>query len=181
VSGVIVGVDFNGVITKMPLCLDFIIKWNWDRIWNYFLGTKIGHWIHWHQKPTWVKQLLLQLKKKGDRIVVITATWNRHKELIVGWLEKFSVPFDKVVLNTEKTAVVDFKVQAFLEEKCDVFLEDRAFLARMMAQQLPFSVIVQPLGNIQAISKRKEVIALIQKFWREFGQKPIKRKEERQV
>ena len=63
-----------------------------------------------------------ELKKEGNKIVLITARWDLEntnvKKLTEEWLKNQNIPYDNLVVNAST------KLEAALENKVDIFVDD---------------------------------------------------------
>lgn len=137
----IIGVDIDGVITDEgpadnniwhnALCnflgkevkrvkdkYDFIEAYNLpEKTINEFIENKI-HEIYWNVKPaSGAKETLEKLHVKGFTIFLITARNERFRNLTEKWLDKYSIPYDKLFHEDNKAPLAEkLNIELFLED-----------------------------------------------------------------
>ena len=134
----IVGFDMDGVILYFPgynlvkrMGLDKILLTRLIR--NRFFRQVFYYLIVRVNKN--VKEILISLKEKGDRIVIISCNPSPN-----GFLEKYlrknSIPFDGLHLWNRRCPELFFKMLAVQREKCDLYIDDRLLVVQFLHTHL---------------------------------------------
>ena len=67
-------------------------------------------------------EIIRKLKEDGNNIIFISARWDEKEgsayKISKNWLEKYDVPYDKLIVGIEKKAPIA------LEENIDIFIDD---------------------------------------------------------
>ena len=137
-----IGIDIDGVLTDLENYigtvgkkymlvnnLDFDEEMHTNTIYG-FLSKEDSHqfWdMHWEKYATTIKMrknannVIEKLKNDGNKIIIITArTYDSQimKKLIIKWLKKNNIKYDKIVFSNLN------KLKNCLDNKIDIMIED---------------------------------------------------------
>lgn len=114
-------IDLNDVLMKN---MEHIIKMTGQRltsqdfaIWDSPLGDKVGmtdkEFLNLAYKTpstqlaaaahSGAREFLTGFQERGNRINIVTATCLSEKQ-IIGWLQKYRIPFDRIIRTSDKTS-----------------------------------------------------------------------------
>jgi uncharacterized HAD superfamily protein len=148
---VIIGVDIDGVLARDPLRL----TWFLNGYWNWLLGRRMGRKIYRKRKTNErMRRYVYHQARKGHKIVLISAVWECHEKEVLAWLADRGVAYSKLRLKKRGEKTAEFKATVLIEEGCSLYWEDNPFLAREIAERLPYPVELRRIRGITAIKKR---------------------------
>lgn len=74
------------------------------------------------------KEAITEFKEKGIKIYLITARKEKYRELTTKWLKDHQIPFDKLIMTSEKATACE-------ENKIDLMVEDEAENCKSIANK----------------------------------------------
>ena len=116
--------DLDGVVVRDPLKLSqqSLIEIFANRL---ILPTKIGKFFYLFRQPNknvffWIENR----KKRGEKIIITSATVETHRELVEKWLKKYQLPYDELLLRKVDEKLIEFKMRLIKETGCRFHLDD---------------------------------------------------------
>ncbi|GAB6138592.1 5' nucleotidase, NT5C type [Halanaerobaculum tunisiense] len=83
-----------------------------------FMETEGGKIFGQVSPYTKAKEVLTNLQKQGNRIILITAREERYNDVTRQWLAEHEIPFDKLIHSQDKAASCQQEdVEAFVDDK----------------------------------------------------------------
>ena len=137
-----IGIDIDDTITKtwetlMPICVEnFNITIDKLKTLPPYYGAlkeliSLEEYLEIMRKYEWlmqeiplkenVKEILNKLKEEGNKIIFITARGNTYSDpykITKEYLDKLSIPYDKIIVNALEKGIV------CKEEQIDLFIDD---------------------------------------------------------
>jgi len=133
----IITLDLDGVIIEDPLgltrnpLLGSILN-------TYFLGTKLGkRWYLKRKVNSRVAKIVQNRKNRGEKVIIISATFEKHRLLVESWLAFHSFPYDLLCLRQEKEELISFKLRALSKFQPSIYLEDNLAIVKKIMTSFP--------------------------------------------
>lgn len=107
------------------------------------------------------RETISELKSKGVKIYLITARKEKYREITVNWLKSHQIPFDKLIMSSEKATVC-------LENHIDIMVEDEpdncksiSSSTRVLCMAYKYNEGLKALENIERVSDWTEIYNII--------------------
>lgn len=97
-----------------------------------------------------VKEWIIKRKERGYVILIVSGTWEWHRNLIEKFLERNQIPFNYVVLSHPLFS----PARAKMETKWDILLEDNIEIINALKKD--FSIRLKKIRKIYVVYKRSQ-------------------------
>jgi hypothetical protein len=120
----VIAFDLDGVIIQDPLGVTRSgILGTFLNIW--FLKTKfVKQWYLKRAINSKIAKIAQNRKRRGEKIVIISATLEKHRPLVESWLSLHHFPYDLLYLRPEKEELARFKLCVLSKLGPSLYLED---------------------------------------------------------
>lgn len=143
---------------------------------DYYLERYFG-WSEYINNEFWTKYYTLslertrplpgaretidELKRKGVKIYLITARKERYREITLNWLKHHQIPFDKLIMTSEKA-------DACVENQIDLMVEDESENCKSISNKIKvlcmsykYNEELESVKNIVRVSGWDEIYNIV--------------------
>jgi len=165
----IIGFDLDGVIFNPPVPFYGLIKKNnLDFLLHRFrkVATIRNIFYSFIRINQDMVKFLNQLAEGGHRIVIISGHSNEYTEEVSACLRNNGVPFNELCLFSEEYrshsqfSYSQFKLEKIVEERCNLYVEDRLDIVRFLREHLGGICRVIHYRNHRSLIELKQILEI---------------------
>jgi len=127
-----IGIDIDGVLTLLPLRINFRLPW-WFGIWLAFVPA--------NKK---MLRVLKKWKKDNHKIIIISERPKKLIQITKWWLRRYGVSYDQIFLNDGSKKKEEQKLGIIKREEINIFIEDDPIVFNFLKKNYPSLKIFFP-------------------------------------